>query len=94
LDCGHYRGGVFGGLGGEGMGKMVNKNDGGPAFPCNSPDGTETYKGISLRDYLAAKAISAVYADLNPSTLINNWDEILSARCYRIADAMLAERAK
>ncbi len=34
---------------------MREKNTGGPAFPCNSPDGTEYYKGLSLRDYFAAR---------------------------------------
>lgn len=75
----------------------MTKQTGGPAFPDS--EGQADYTGgMSLRDYIAAKAMAAlmpVYWD----TL----DEYRSAaelmRCqveaaYEYADAMLAERAK
>lgn len=33
------------------------KETGGPAFPCNSPDGVESYQGMTLRDWFAGKAL-------------------------------------
>lgn len=57
--------------------KQVNK--GGKAFPV-SPD----EKGMTLRDYFAAHALSAIYVDpLHPETAASD--------AYAIADAMVAE---
>ena len=72
-------------------GKQMNtKNDGGPAFPHHfTQDSVGDCKGMSLRDYFAAKAmqamISAEYAEqLDPLA----W----SMEAYEVADAMLAAR--
>ena len=70
--------------------EMSKKNDGGPAFPHHfTQDSVGDCKGMSLRDYFAAKAmqamISAEYAEqLYPL----NW----STDAYELADAMLAAR--
>jgi hypothetical protein len=70
---------------------MDNKNTGGPAFPVPGDQHDESFNGATLRDYFAAAALATV-PRYDPST---NWS---SADCadhaYRVADAMLAERAK
>ena len=72
------------------------KNHGGPAFPVQGYDVERNVvidaskSGMSLRDYFASKAMQEVFAQ--------NWtrgdftDE--ARRAYKMADAMLAERAK
>jgi hypothetical protein len=77
-----------------------------PAFPCKKVellmlgDSTGhsqevTYPGMSLRDYLAAKAMQGLIA--NPNPWINCYSpEEVSKKCaklsYEYADAMLIER--
>lgn len=72
----------------------IHQKHGGPAFPLTIDDGpTETYFGMSLRDYFAAAALTGLCAN-------HQWDDNfnspqMSAGCaYRLADAMLAERSK
>ena len=65
---------------------------GGPAFPMHAHPGGAPEFGMSLRDYFAAKAMQANIAASGPGTLpdcrgASEWS-------YRMADAMLAERAK
>ncbi len=67
------------------------------AFPCNSPDGAESYKGMDLRDYFAAKAMqgelfgqSYQQSEMTPS---DKWPILVKA-AYKIADAMLKQRTK
>ncbi len=68
----------------------MSEFDGGAAFPIVHPDGQGVqYYGMSLRDYFAAKAMQgrlAVpgYVDVEQG----------AAMAYRMADAMLKERAK
>ena len=79
---------------------MSTRDTGGPAFPMpevRNPDGGVVKwgeDGMTLRDYFAAKAM----AGFNKSMVDYGWDaEILEAHAidaYRIADAMLRERAK
>ena len=63
-------------------------NDGGKAFPCypHAGDPHQDTCGMSLRDHLAAKALSGLPA----------LDEVVPEKaamwCYKIADAMLAAR--
>ena len=69
-------------------------NDGGPAFP--TPDFYEEKLicctgGMSLRDYFAAKALSAGWSSHARGSLT---PENAAASAYEFADAMLAERAK
>ena len=78
--------------------------DGGPAFPSeviNEVLGNgarrdwKNYKGMSLRDYFAAKAMQGELASQN---IDESWpersDDHLAKRCYHVADAMLEERDK
>lgn len=68
---------------------MIEKT-GGAAFPNDSAPMNGNNMGMTLRDYMAAKALTGLLscADTAPSN--PNW----ARRAYEIADAMLAERAK
>ena len=57
-------------------------DDGGPAFPQN----------CSLRDWFAGQALAGAVASI--SHLVQWQDDEQVAFCYKVADAMLAERAK
>lgn len=78
----------------------MTRDDGGPAFPftCQGPTtGPETYYGMSLRDYFAGQALAGSLADPNclpGSSEGGQTEEGLAQFCYRLADAMLLERAK
>lgn len=72
-------------------------NDGGSAFPI--PYGQvmcDEGKGMSLRDYFAAKAMVAICCSNAISTFIVKVKEELpttiSSMAYSLADAMLSER--
>lgn len=72
-------------------------NDGGPAFPNEGFQEPENLpqNGMSLRDYMAAKAMQAMVA--NPETdtganSVENAAKMISAWAYVIADAMLSAR--
>ncbi|MDR2923485.1 MAG: hypothetical protein LBU85_09120 [Treponema sp.] len=60
------------------------------AFPCNSPDGLESYKGMSLRDYFAGQALAGLYAGEG----LRHTPDWYTQEAYKAADAMLAERGK
>lgn len=79
-------------------------NDGGPAFPqvanhiyCDGAIAVPVpYAGMSLRDYMAAKAMQGDLASQSAET--GEWSNgasiaALAKRAYEIADAMLAARA-
>jgi hypothetical protein len=81
----------------------VSAPNGGPAFPVNTSNVGNTGacyadSGMSLRDYFAAKALPAIvaaYVEANGRCV--GTDHIhynCAAHAYRMADAMLAERAK
>lgn len=53
---------------------------------------TSHYPGMSLRDYFAAKAMQAMVANNWP--IIAEDGDALAATAYKLADVMLAERAK
>lgn len=61
---------------------MSNKT-GGPAFPAPII-GVDDHEGMTLRDYFAAKALSALIHSRNP--------EDAAAEAYEYADAMLKAR--
>ena len=66
----------------------LSKPDGGPAFPTHH---TDSNHGMTLRDYFAAKAMTALIAfyaskDLN--------EKVTADLAYMQADAMLKEREK
>jgi hypothetical protein len=78
-------------------------NNGGPAYPYQvtytktSATGrqyehTDVYAGMTLRDYFAAAALQGMLADIQCNAPFSDSDAANDA--YKIADAMLAERAK
>jgi len=70
---------------------MKTTDDGGPAYPCehrNSP-AIELYQGMSLRD---AFAMAVLQASHWPS--LTSFPDMVAKECYRMADAMIAERKK
>lgn len=89
---------------------MTKPHDGGPAFPEPeriAGDGrplTEDHgyrqPGMSLRDYFAGQALTGLMLAPLSDTLervlpIDEWVmEDFAVEAYRLADAMLAERAK
>jgi len=76
--------------------------DGGPAFPCSSiPCGIDKHPkdcrcdsidGMSIRDYFAARSIPGVMAHGLKENVFD--PEAIAQDAYKVADAMLAERAK
>ncbi len=69
---------------------MNNIDDGGPAFPGqvdHGPAGIESFVGMTLRDYFAAKAMQGLLAS-EVEALINEFAE----KAYAMADAMLEAR--
>lgn len=74
----------------------MSKNNGDAAFPSD----TENYgpkSGMSLRDYFAAKALQGTMASpqIKGNSDLDSWrPEDFAHFAYRLADAMLAERAK
>jgi hypothetical protein len=72
------------------------KNDSGPAFPAHTPPYTKAgahYVGMSLRDWFAGQAITAVVETAFMAKRPGGVQEFAAA-CYAMADAMLAERSK
>ena len=81
---------------------MTNQYTQEPAFPVtnkvligHAPDSTpiyqeDTYFGMSLRDYFAAAALTGMLSDpeCNPTP------EECALRAYKMATAMLAQRAR
>ena len=65
----------------------MRKNTGGPAFP--TPPGHWTEEGMTLRDYFAAKAMSAIMPSRPPDKMVA---EQIAEAAYFIADAMLKVR--
>jgi hypothetical protein len=67
---------------------MSNTNTGGPAFPYENHYGHKL-EGMTLRDYLAAKAMQAF---LSRDSSCTSPDEIIAQDAYNTADAMLKAR--
>lgn len=67
---------------------------GGPAFPfvaLGDPNHPASEPGMLLRDYFAGQALAGMMAD--PATF-DVPPEVIARSSYRLADAMLLERAK
>jgi hypothetical protein len=83
---------------------MSNTNTGGPAFPLPSHtkrwnDVEKCYvqdEGMTLRDYIAAKAMPSVYKEYAECARNTGWDEDwrmwVALDAYALADAMLKAR--
>lgn len=69
---------------------IIEKDDGGAAFPVVWPDdkGVQFY-GLSMRDYFAAKAMQALVENREGKQL---YEKSIAQIAYRIADAMLEAR--
>lgn len=75
---------------------VSTQKDGGPAFPHVDSFGAVEY-GMSLRDYFAAAALQgwlASYGHDTPHPCTVDKGETTALLSYKMADAMLAERAK
>ncbi len=72
--------------------------DGGPAFPCevyNERLGADCQmEGLSIRDWFAGMALQGKVAHGPVDGEVDPSIPGVTALCYRIADAMLAERSK
>lgn len=78
---------------------MSARDDGGQAFPgqLEYDDRVESWDGVTLRDYFAAKAIPvAAKACVDSGMSVSSIEgmKLIANISYGIADAMLAERAK
>lgn len=77
---------------------MTYEETGGPAFPSglidpSTPDDAvqSLHKGMTLRDYFAAKAMQALIIANGPSPS-GGWPTYAERTAYTIADAMLKAR--
>ena len=79
---------------------MIERNDGGPAFPVMWGEGINPDSGMTLRDYFAAKAMQSIYSDPVIFEQWNGDEDLLSFAeyaanlAYEMADAMIKERSK
>lgn len=66
----------------------MKKLNGGTAFPVPGLSNDESFNGMTLRDYFAAHALQGV--------MLANFSapDLWAADAYKIADAMILERAK
>lgn len=74
----------------------MKDTDGGAAFPgmnTNPSEGNPRVRGMSLRDYFAAKFIGAIL-DVGEGPRAPEQVEHFAARCYELADAMLKARGR
>ena len=70
----------------------MNKETGGPAFPSTHHNGWgEPEKGMTLRDYFAAKALQGMLAGALTPDSIWSQDQV-SDTAYAWADSMLKAR--
>ena len=73
---------------------MSKINDGGPAFSCPEDESNMRNKGMSLRDYFAAKAMQAWFTDHEADFDDPKMQWMAAKYSYMIADAMLKVRQK
>ena len=79
------------------MSEMIET--GGPAFPCHPeiiPQKERDFAGMTLRDYFAARAMTACYAEYcahaNVQGYEEDWKMGVALDSYAMADAMLKAR--
>lgn len=73
----------------------MSKDQSEPAFPFEGGQnsGMQPYHGMTLRDYFAAKTMQGWVSDLSFRDTPEHIGRAVTV-AYRVADAMLAERAK
>ena len=78
----------------------MTTNNGGPAFP-GADANFDLYKGMTLRDYMAAKAMQGIFASERHSTddgalfsFSVAWYESVACHAYSMADSMLKAKEK
>lgn len=78
----------------------MSLDNGGPAFPVPGLMDDESFNGMTLRDYFAAKAMAGMLSDrsnverfdeMGRKELISP-DALMATASYAMADAMLAAR--
>ncbi len=76
----------------------MSADNGGAAFPLYGSHGNGhlflAECGMTLRDYMAAKALQGLLSNLPESMYGIEWEVHVSSAAYRLADEMLRERAK
>lgn len=76
----------------------MSEKDGGWAFPLPHMNAEDNFRGMTLRDYFAAQALAGVLSNLHAmdADIRSSSDscERFARDVYRMADAMLVERAK
>ena len=74
------------------------KETGGPAFPTTKESHLMVCsEGMTLRDYFAAKAVVGMFYPAVVACLEHDHDldcDKIAEFCYKMADAMIAEREK
>lgn len=75
---------------------MSKHDDGNAAFPMPASENNREWYGMSLRDYFAAKAMQGILAGVlaDGSRFDTDGASHAADAAYKVADAMLAERAK
>ena len=75
---------------------MSKHGDGNAAFPMPASENNREWYGMSLRDYFAAKAMQGILAGVlaDGSRFDTDGASHAADAAYKVADAMLAERAK
>jgi hypothetical protein len=63
-----------------------------PSFDYITQEGRENPKGMTLRDYFAAKAMQGVFD--NPIDSTADGKDYIALHAYKMADAMLKAREK
>jgi hypothetical protein len=80
--------------------KAASAGDGGPAFPARSVTADDCWpsRGMTLRDFFAAKAMQGDLANSSSGclsrTMVNDNFREIAELYYRLADAMLKARAQ
>ncbi|MFG0460917.1 hypothetical protein ACF8GG_16440 [Pseudomonas sp. yb_1] len=72
----------------------MSKPNGGPAFPVPGLQEDESFNGMTLRDYFAAKAMHGTLAAMDSGERNYTPPETIAKNAYALADAMLAARVK
>lgn len=72
---------------------MSRFTDGGPVHPGTEANGLNGgWPGMTLRDYLAAKAMPVVWADIHEDVDRDLALKLFASGAYEMADAMLKAR--